>query len=95
MSLPVRLAHRVSALFGCSRIKAEQCNGWVTVDGDVIEAPQHKVTDERVALDPEARLEAVEPAMMLLHKPSGFDAIDGPSRPGGVGRVIDPARSSI
>ena len=46
MSLPVRLAHRVSELFGCSRAEAEQYirNGWVTVEGDVIEAPQHKVT---------------------------------------------------
>ena len=81
MSPPVRLAHRVSALFGCSRAEAEQYirNGWVTVEGDVIEAPQHKVTTERVELDPEARLEPVEPATILLHKPSGFDAIDGRS----------------
>lgn len=81
MSLPVRLAHRVSALFGCSRAEAEQYirNGWVTVEGDVIEAPQHKVTTERVELDPDARLEAVEPATILLHKPAGFDAIDGRS----------------
>jgi len=81
MSPPVRLAQRVSALFGCSRAEAEQYirNGWVTVEGDVIEAPQHRVTTERVALDPEARLEAVEPATILLHKPSGFDAIDGRS----------------
>ena len=68
-------------MFGCSRAEAEQFirNGWVTVEGGVIEVPQHKVTTERVELDPEARLEAVEPATILLHKPSGFDAIDGRS----------------
>jgi 23S rRNA pseudouridine2604 synthase len=76
MSAPIRLAHRVCELFGLSRAKAEQFiqNGWVSVDGQVIEAPQHKVTLERVELDPEARLDAVEPATILLHKPPGFDA---------------------
>jgi 23S rRNA pseudouridine2604 synthase len=76
MSAPVRLAYRVCELFGLSRAEAEQFiqNGWVSVDGQVIEAPQHKVTLERVELDPEARLDAVEPATILLHKPPGFDA---------------------
>ncbi len=79
MPVPVRLAHCVAELFGRSRAEAEQFirNGWVTVDGEVIEAPQHKVTVERVELDPEARLDAVEPATILLHKPAGFDAIEG------------------
>jgi 23S rRNA pseudouridine2604 synthase len=76
MSAPVRLAHRVCELFGLSRAEAEQFiqNGWVSVDGHVIEVPQHKVTVERVELDPGARLDAVEPATILLHKPPGFDA---------------------
>jgi 23S rRNA pseudouridine2604 synthase len=76
MSAPVRLNHRVSELFGVSRAEAEQFiqNGWVSVDGQVIDAPQHKVTVERVELDPNARLEAVEPATIVLHKPAGFDA---------------------
>lgn len=79
MTDPVRLTHRVSELFGLSRAEAEQCiqNGWVTVDGQVIEAPQHKVTVERVELDPNARPGAVEPATILLHKPPGVDAIYG------------------
>jgi 23S rRNA pseudouridine2604 synthase len=79
MSAPVRLSHRVSELFGLSRAEAEQCiqNGWVSVDGLVIEAPQHKVTLEHVELDPGVRLEAVEPATILLHKPPGFDATKG------------------
>lgn len=79
MSVPVRLAHRVAELFDLTRADAEQFirNGWVSVDGEVVEAPQHKVTIEQVELDPDARLEAVEPATILLHKPSGWDAIDG------------------
>jgi 23S rRNA pseudouridine2604 synthase len=77
---PVRLAQRVVQLHGCTRAEAEQYirNGWVTVDGITVEAPQHRVSDERVALDPAARLEPVEPATILLHKPAGFDAIAGP-----------------
>ncbi|AKC87110.1 rRNA pseudouridine synthase [Pseudoxanthomonas suwonensis] len=80
MTAPVRLAQRVAGLFNLSRAEAEQFirNGWVSVDGQVVEAPQHKVTVERVELDPGARLEAVEPATILLHKPPGFDAITGP-----------------
>jgi 23S rRNA pseudouridine2604 synthase len=77
--MPVRLSHRVAELFGCSRAEADQYiqNGWVSVDGVVIEAPQHLVSDERVELHPDARIEAVEPATILLHKPAGFDAISG------------------
>ena len=79
MSTPVRLAKRVAELLSVSRADAEQYvrNGWVSVAGQVVEAPQHKVTDERIDVDMDARLEAVEPATILLHKPAGFDAIDG------------------
>ncbi|HTA65616.1 MAG TPA: rRNA pseudouridine synthase [Xanthomonadaceae bacterium] len=77
---PVRLAHRVAELAGCTRAEAEQYiqNGWVSVDGRVIEMPQHPVTGERVTLADDARLEPVEPATILLHKPPGFDTIRGP-----------------
>jgi 23S rRNA pseudouridine2604 synthase len=76
---PVRLAHRVAELVGCTRADAEQYiqNGWVTVDGKIVEAPQHPVTDERVELAEDARLEPVEPATLLLNKPAGFHAIAG------------------
>jgi 23S rRNA pseudouridine2604 synthase len=79
MSEPVRLAKRVAELVRCSRIEAEQYieGGWVSVDGQVVEAPQHLVTSEVVEIDPDARLEATEPATVLLHKPAGFDAISG------------------
>jgi len=79
MPAPVRLAHRVAELLGCPRAEAEQYiqNGWLSVDGRVVEAPQHLVSGERVELDPDARLEPVEPATILLHKPAGFDATGG------------------
>jgi 23S rRNA pseudouridine2604 synthase len=79
MTEPVRLAHRVAELVGCTRADAEQYiqNGWVSVDGRVVEAPQHPVSDEQVTLADDARLEPVEPATILLHKPAGFHAIAG------------------
>lgn len=82
MSDPVRLARRVSELARCSRLDAERYikGGWVRVDGVVVEEPQFAVGDARVEIDPEAQLEVVEPATILLHKPVGLDAIQG-SRP--------------
>ena len=80
MSTTTRLSRRVSELLGCSRADAEawiEC-GWVSVDGQVVESPQHPVTDERIELHPDAVLETPEPATLLLHKPAGFDAF----RPG-------------
>lgn len=75
MTEPVRLARRVIEITGCTRSEAERYvqGGWVTVDGVVVEAPQHPVTDETVALLPDAVAAAAEPATMLLHKPAGFD----------------------
>lgn len=73
MPEPVRLAKRVAQLAGCSRREADQYiqGGWVTVDGEVIDAPQHPVTDQTVLIDPDADLSAAEPATLLLHKPAG------------------------
>lgn len=81
MSDSVRLAKRVAELAACSRADAEQYirNGWVQVDGCVVENPAHAVSNETVTLDEEARLEAVEPATVLLHKPVGYDTISGPN----------------
>jgi 23S rRNA pseudouridine2604 synthase len=77
---PVRLAKRVIELTGCSRREAEQYieGGWVLVDGQVVDEPQFQVLDQNVALDPNAQLGPIEPATILLHKPVGFDAGDGP-----------------
>ncbi|MCY7313193.1 MAG: rRNA pseudouridine synthase [Pseudoxanthomonas sp.] len=78
MSEPIRLAKRVAEIAGCSRREADQYiqGGWVTVDGEVIDAPQHPVTTQDVRIDPEADLEAAEPATLLMHKPAGvaYDA---------------------
>lgn len=73
MPEPIRLARRVVELLGCSRSEAEQYieGGWVTVDGEIVETPQHAVTDERVDIDPAAELRIAEPATLLLHKPAG------------------------
>lgn len=70
----VRLAKRVAELVPCSRRQAEQYieGGWVRVDGEVVETPQFKVLDQRVQLDPDAKLEPAVPATLLLHKPVGF-----------------------
>ena len=79
MTEPVRLAKRVAELRGCSRREAEQfiAGGWVRVDGVVIEAPQFRVTDQRIEVDPQADPSQAEPVTLLLHKPPGYHTIDG------------------
>ena len=81
MTEPVRLAKRVVALAHCSRREAEQYieGGWVLVDGVVVETPQFMVDTQTVELDPAARLIATEPATLVLHKPAGYDAGNGPN----------------
>jgi 23S rRNA pseudouridine2604 synthase len=76
----IRLSRRVAELAGCSRTDAEHYieGGWVSVDGVVVEQPQHRVRGEQVTLDPGAVLARPEPATLLLHKPAGFDALAGP-----------------
>lgn len=69
-----RLSKRLIQQTSCSRREAELYieGGWVTVDGQTVEAPQHPVTDERVEIDPAAELGAAEPVTLLLHKPEGI-----------------------
>lgn len=76
MSEPTRLSKRVIELFGCSRREADLyiTGGWVTVDGQVVEAPQFKVEDQRVELLPGASLEPVKPVTLLVHCPAGSNA---------------------
>jgi 23S rRNA pseudouridine2604 synthase len=78
-SEPIRLARRVAELTGCTRGEAEDYirNGWVSVDGVMVETPQRRVTRETVTLDPDARKGPVEPATLIVHKPAGFDAFNG------------------
>ncbi len=79
MTDPTRLAKRVAELRACSRREAEQfiTGGWVRVDGIVIEAPQFRVTDQRVEVDPKADLGQTEPVTLLLHKPPGYRTTEG------------------
>jgi 23S rRNA pseudouridine2604 synthase len=79
MTEPVRLAKRVAALVPCSRREAEQYieGGWVRVDGKVIEEPQFRVSDEKVELDPGAKLAPLEPVTLILHKPAGMTYDEG------------------
>ena len=78
MSEPTRLDKRLVELRGCSRADAQKLieGGWVSVDGKVVESPQHKVTDERIEVADEAKIEAAEPATMLFHKPPGLRYLD-------------------
>ena len=62
----------------CSRRDAEQYieGGWVKVDGEIVEEPYFKVSDQQVVeVHPRAELGKAEPATILLHKPA--DAIIG------------------
>ena len=80
MTEPVRLSRRLADLLACSRREAELyiSGGWVRVDGEVVETPNIKVQDQKIELDPKARLEPVLPVTLLLHKPPGYDWLDGP-----------------
>ncbi|MDB5967447.1 MAG: RNA-binding [Polaromonas sp.] len=76
MTEPVRLSKRLAEMLPCSRKEAEQYieGGWVTVDGVVVEEPQFRVADQRVALSSGASLLALTPVTMVLHKPPGVEA---------------------
>ncbi len=69
MTEPIRLAKRLAQLLACSRREAELyiAGGWVTVDGEVVETPQLMVTQQTVALLPEAQLQPLAPVTLLLN----------------------------
>jgi 23S rRNA pseudouridine2604 synthase len=79
MSEPIRLAKRLAELLNCSRSQAEQYieGGWVRVNGEIQESPQHRVTDERIELDKNASLLDSEPMTILMHKPPGYTWNEG------------------
>ena len=82
----VRLAKRVAEQLNCSRSTAEQFieGGFVSVDGQVLEAPGARVRpDQAVAVAPDASLLALTPVTLLLHKPAGFEAGLGQPAQGG------------
>jgi 23S rRNA pseudouridine2604 synthase len=74
MNESVRLAKRLAEQLSCSRSQAEQYieGGWVRVNGVIQESPQHRVTNERIELDPHATLLESVPMTILLHKPPGY-----------------------
>ena len=76
MTDPVRLAKRLAELVPCSRREAELyiAGGWVTVDGEIIEEPQFRVSQQKIELHPEASLTPLEPVTILLHQPPDVDA---------------------
>lgn len=75
---PKRLSKVVAALVPCSRSEAERyiAEGWVRVDGQVVEEPQFRVSNEYVEVDPQARLQPATPATLLLHKPAGMNTAE-------------------
>lgn len=70
MTDPVRLSKRLVELVACSRREAELyiTGGWVTVDGQVVEEPQFKVSQQKVALHPDAKPTPVAPVTILFHQ---------------------------
>ena len=103
MTDPVRLAKRVAEQFGCSRREAELYieGGWVTVDGELVEAPFLKVgPQQRIELQPGATAKEIAPVTLLLHKPAELQIDsdnDGPAvrcRPASTGPMIRPHRTT-
>ncbi|WP_010490466.1 rRNA pseudouridine synthase [Pseudomonas sp. S9] len=75
MTEPIRLSKRLIELVGCSRREAELYieGGWVTVDGEVIDAPHFKVAEQQVALLPNAVAAPLDPVTLLVHIPPGHN----------------------
>ncbi len=75
MEQPIRLSKRLIQLTGCSRTEAERYieGGWVSVDGTVVELPQHPVLHETVTLSPDANLTAAGPISLVLNVPANLD----------------------
>lgn len=79
MTEPVRLSKRLAEMLGCSRREAELYieGGWVRVDGQLVDEPFHRVTDETIVLHPEAVAEPLPPVTLILNKPEGYGALGG------------------
>lgn len=89
-----RLAKRVAEMVPCSRREAEQYieGGWVSVNGQVVEEPMHRVSDHKVEIDRNASLMELAAVTILLHKPPGFDAM---AAPGEANRKVKPAQQLL
>ena len=80
MTEPVRLAKRLAEMISCSRREAEIFieGGWVTVDGQVVQTPEFRVSQQLVILHADAKLAPVEAVTILFHQSAGV-GIDPPS----------------
>jgi 23S rRNA pseudouridine2604 synthase len=90
-----RLAKRLAEQAKCSRSQAEQYieGGWVRVDGQVVETVGARVlVHQKIELDANASLEALEEITILMHKPVGFESGEG-RNPALL--LLDPAKQSI
>ena len=70
-----RLSKRMSELGLCSRREADEwiANGWVKVDGEVVDVLGARVPAEaRIEIDPAALEHQGEKVTILLHKPMGY-----------------------
>ena len=70
-----RLSKRMSELGLCSRREADEWieNGWVKVDGAVVNTLGARVTrDVTIEIDPAARQHQSEQVTIILHKPVGY-----------------------
>lgn len=70
-----RLSKRMAELGLCSRREADEwiVNGWVTVDGQVMDTLGTRVApDARIEVSPAARAHQSETVTILLHKPVGY-----------------------
>ena len=77
---PVRLAKRLAEMVSCSRREAE-CyieGGWVTVDGEVVQEPQFRVTQQKIVLHPDATIAPAEMVTILFHQAPGAGANSPP-----------------
>lgn len=82
-----RLDKRLARQLDCPRGQARQWieNGWVRVDGVVVEQPQAQVSPaQQVSVDEDASDAKVELATMVFHKPAGM-------APGDVVAAVTPA----
>ena len=89
-----RLAKRVAEMVPCSRREAEQYieGGWVSVNGQVVEEPMARVSDQQVTIDPHASLMELTDVTLLLHKPPGFDAM---AELGEANKKVKPAQQLL
>jgi 23S rRNA pseudouridine2604 synthase len=89
-----RLAKRVAEIVPCSRREAEQYieGGWVSVNGQVVEEPMFRVSNQKVEIDRDASLMELAAVTLLLHKPPGFDAL---AELGDANKKIKPAQQLL